>query len=112
MRITKLACGAIICGPDKKSLSMAACGGLVKNNMNTEQALVQELARVTKERDEDRAELKRLKSQVQTHPEPSRLEIATILKAGWWSNPNADFKNEDDSWWIEQADKLIKANRQ
>jgi len=79
-----------------------------------------------KERDEARAEAERYKKALeaevqkcsrgpwvmQAHPEPSRLEIATILKAGWWSNPEADYKNEDDSWWIEQADKLIKANRQ
>jgi len=139
--------------------------------MKTEQALVEELARVTAERDEARAELEtrkqalldavedieglrklrdiwfnrakdfeaqvqRLESEntvlrvetraeaqrvkhqsaspwvMQAYPEPSRLEIATILKAGWLSNPDADFENEDDSWWIEQADKLIKANRQ
>ena len=79
--------------------------------MKTEQALVEELARVTAERDEARAEVKRLKSQVQAHPEPSRLEIATILKAGWLSNPECDSQS-DDAWWIEQADKLIKANKQ
>ena len=80
--------------------------------MNTEQALAEELARVTAERDEARAEVKRLKSQGQAHPEPSRLLIATALKSGWLSNPECDFQKSDDSWWIEQADKLIKANKQ
>lgn len=71
-----------------------------------------------KERNEARAELQFLKTQnanswiVQTHPEPSRLLIATALKAGWLSNPNADFKNEDDSWWIEQADALLEAAKE
>jgi hypothetical protein len=43
-------------------------------------------------------------------PEPSRLEIAAMLKAAWLSN--ADYKSEDacdDGWWIEQADALIAA---
>jgi DNA repair exonuclease SbcCD ATPase subunit len=43
-------------------------------------------------------------------PEPSRLEIAAMFKAAWFSN--ADYKSEDccdDRWWIEQADALIEA---
>jgi hypothetical protein len=121
--------------------------------MNTEQTLVEELARVTaerdeardkvkkledacnnesqhrkdirawwevaiKERNEARAEVQFLKTQgagswvMQVHPEPSRLLIATALKAGWLSNPECDFQKSDDLWWIEQADKLIKASRQ
>jgi chromosome segregation ATPase len=42
--------------------------------------------------------------------EPSRLEIAAMLKAAWLSN--ADYKSEDrcdEGWWIEQADALIAA---
>jgi DNA repair exonuclease SbcCD ATPase subunit len=42
--------------------------------------------------------------------EPSRLEIAAMLKAAWLSN--ADYKSEDrcdEGWWIEQADALIEA---
>lgn len=42
-------------------------------------------------------------------PEPSRLEIAAWLKAGWFANRDADFNAADHGWWIEQADKLIEA---
>jgi hypothetical protein len=45
-------------------------------------------------------------------PEPSRLEIAAMFKAAWFAN--SDYKSEDacdDGWWIEQADKLIEANK-
>ena len=47
-------------------------------------------------------------------PEPSRLEIAAMLKAGWFCN----FDNPDalacprPKWWIEQADALIAAARE
>ena len=47
-----------------------------------------------------------------TRPEPSRLEIATWLKAGWFANRDADFNAADHGWWIEQADKLIAAARE
>jgi hypothetical protein len=47
----------------------------------------------------------------ETRPEPSRLEIAAMLKAGWFANRDADFNARDYGWWIEQADKLIEANK-
>jgi hypothetical protein len=46
-----------------------------------------------------------------TRPEPSRLEIAAMLKAGWFANRDADFNATDHKWWIEQADELIAAAR-
>jgi len=70
-----------------------------------------------KERDEARAEVERLKAELQckqTRPEPSRLEIAAMLLAGWFCN----FDNPDalacprPKWWIEQADALIKAAKE
>jgi hypothetical protein len=45
-------------------------------------------------------------------PEPSRLEIAAMFKSAWFAN--SDYRSEDvcdDGWWIEQADKLIEANK-
>jgi len=48
-----------------------------------------------------------------TRPEPSRLEIAAMFKAAWFSN--SDYKSEDacdDGWWIEQADALIRAAKE
>jgi len=68
-----------------------------------------------KERDEARAEVEQLKAELQckqTRPEPSRLEIAAWLKAGWFANRDADFNAADHGWWIEQADKLIAAARE
>jgi hypothetical protein len=82
--------------------------------MNTEQALVEELARVTKERDEARAEVQRIKSQgagfyiAQSRPEPSRLEIAAMLLAGWYASPQ-EGSPCPPSWWISKADALISA---
>jgi len=81
------------------------------------------------ERDEARAEIERLKAELHktiesdklnnlqpktTRPEPSRLEIAAMLKAGWFCN----FDNPDalacprPKWWIEQADALIAAEKE
>jgi len=86
-----------------------------------------------KERDEARAEVERLKTENQrlknlvgemieeeaegrdtslTRPEPSRLEIAAMLKAGWFANRDADFNAADHGWWVEQADALIAAARE
>lgn len=51
-----------------------------------------------------------VKQSLTVRPEPSRLEIAAMLKAAWLSN--ADYKSEDrcdEGWWIEQADALIEA---
>jgi hypothetical protein len=45
-------------------------------------------------------------------PEPSRLEIAAMLKAGWFANSDADFNATDHKWWIEQADALIAAAKE
>ena len=42
--------------------------------------------------------------------EPSRLEIAAMLKAGWFANPVFE-NNCDDKWWIEQAEALIQSNK-
>jgi len=74
-----------------------------------------------------RAEVERLKAELRdtiesyklsnlqpktTRPEPSRLEIAAWLKAGWFANRDSDFNAGDHGWWIEQADKLIAAARE
>ena len=47
-----------------------------------------------------------------TRPEPSRLEIAAMLKSGWFANREADFNARDHGWWLEQADALIAAARE
>lgn len=44
--------------------------------------------------------------------DPSRLEIAVMLKAGWFANRDADFNATDHKWWIEQADALIAAAKE
>jgi predicted nucleic acid-binding Zn-ribbon protein len=79
-----------------------------------------EVKRLLKERDEARAEVERLKAELNnlqlktSRPEPSRLEIAAWLKAGWFAN----FDKPDalacpvPKWWIEQADALIAAARE
>ena len=50
--------------------------------------------------------------QLTVRPEPSRLEIAAMLKAGWFANPDFDFNATDQKWWIEQADALIAAAKE
>jgi hypothetical protein len=70
------------------------------------------ICELTKERNEARAEVERLKADKQTRPEPSRLEIAAMLKAGWFANCDVDFYATDHKWWIEQADALIAAARE
>jgi DNA repair exonuclease SbcCD ATPase subunit len=45
-------------------------------------------------------------------PDPSRLEIAAMLKAGWFANRDADFSVTDHKWWVEQADSLIAAAKE
>lgn len=49
---------------------------------------------------------------VAARPEPSRLEIAAMLKAGWFANRDTDFNAADHKWWIEQADALIAAAKE
>lgn len=44
--------------------------------------------------------------------DPSRLEIAAMLKAGWFANRDADFNANDETWWVETAQKLINADRE
>lgn len=65
------------------------------------------------ERDEARAEVERLKNHIPAatkmiRPEPSRLEIAAMLQAGWLANPESEIDNQHD-WWLAQADALIAA---
>ena len=75
----------------------------------------EKLEAVEKERDEACAEVERLKAELQckqTRPEPSRLEIAAMFKAGWFANPDVDFYATDHKWWIEQADALIAAAKE
>jgi len=82
---------------------------------------------VHSKRDEARAEVEQLKQALhdarlensgqaalleRTRPEPSRLEIAAMLKAGWFANRDTDFNRTDHAWWIEQADALIAAARE
>jgi hypothetical protein len=84
-------------------------------------------AEVIKERDEARAEVEQLKQALhdarlensgqaalleRKRQEPSRLEIAAMLKAGWFANRDADFNATDHKWWIEQADALIRAAKE
>ena len=64
---------------------------------------------LTKERDEARAEIERLKQEVR--PEPSRLEIAAMVAAAWESNPEIRkyrVETGDDLWPI--ADALLEAD--
>jgi len=63
-------------------------------------------------RDQYQEQLQILKRLLPTRPEPSRLEIAAMLKAGWFANSDCDFDCVGDAWWIEQADKLIAAARE
>lgn len=69
-------------------------------------------------------EQERLKDELTNRPEPPyrpnyvrkdppRLEIAAMLKAGWFANPDAlTSRDEDPKWWIEQADILIAAAKE
>jgi hypothetical protein len=80
--------------------------------------------KLTRERDEARDQVAQLKETVAAYeqatvkqsltvcPEPSRLEIAAMLKAGWFANRDADFNATDHKWWIEQADALIAAAKE
>lgn len=45
-------------------------------------------------------------------PEPSRLEIAAILKSGWLVNSQAWAPTKGDSVFFEQADSLIAASKE
>lgn len=71
------------------------------------------------DRDRYQKELFDLKKWNQSHrpdwvkKDPSRLEIAAMLKAGWFANPDAlAQRDEDPTWWIERAQELIKADRE
>ena len=60
-----------------------------------------------------REEVERLKDHIpaatkMTRAEPSRLEIAAMLLAGWLGNPDALSENNPHEWLLE-ADKLITA---
>jgi hypothetical protein len=35
-----------------------------------------------------------------------------MLKAGWFANRDADFNATDETWWIETAQKLMKADKE
>jgi len=87
--------------------------------------VLKRIDRIENQRDEAWVEIEKLKAELHdaiesdnlqptTRPEPSRLEIAAMLKAGWFSN----FDNPDafacpiPKWWIEQADLLIAAARE
>jgi len=71
------------------------------------------VAELIKQRDEANAEVERLKQQLanapQIRPDPSRLEIAAMLMAACYANPEANNYATDKKWWIEQADALIAA---
>lgn len=83
---------------------------------------LQELSKLLKsvqlDCDRYQRELFSLKSWNQSHrpdwikKDPSRLEIAAMLKAGWFANAETDFNSTDDAWWIEQAQKLMKADKE
>jgi hypothetical protein len=85
-----------------------------------------EMKAAIKERDEARAEVETLKQALhdarlensgqaaqleRTRPEPSRLEIAAMLKAGW-INPDPKYPDNDPYWWLQQADELIAAAKE
>lgn len=81
--------------------------------------LSKQLEAVKKDRESFARELLELKGCYQPYrPEwvrkdPSRLEIAAMLKAGWFANPDALTRRDDDpKWWIERADELIKAAKE
>jgi len=67
-----------------------------------------------------RAEVERLKDHVpdatkMIRPDPSRLEIAAMMKAAWYSSPNFDYVRSrpfTDRYWLEQADALIAAAKE
>ena len=60
----------------------------------------------------EQIKVERGNQQAMPRQEPSRLEIAAMLKAGWFANQDADFHATDHKWWLEQADKLIAAAKQ
>jgi len=80
--------------------------------------ILKQIDRIANQRDKAWDKVERLKGELSnlqpktTRPEPSRLEIAAWLKAGWFANRDADFNAGDHGWWIEQADKLIAAARE
>jgi len=80
--------------------------------------VLKRIDRIANQRDKAWDEIERLKAELNnlqpkpTRPEPSRLEIAAVLKAGWFANRDADFNAADHGWWVEQADKLIIAARE
>jgi len=80
--------------------------------------VLKRIDRIANQRDKAWDEIERLKAELSnlqpktTRLEPSRLEIAAMLKAGWFANRDADFNAADHGWWVEQADKLISAARE
>ncbi len=97
---------------------------LKKNGDYVMERAADRLEELQKERDEARAEVKRLEiineEVLQANytmgticPEPSRLEIAAMLKAGWLANPDIEsLVDEDAKWWHEEAQKLIDAGKE
>jgi hypothetical protein len=92
-----------------------------------------EVARLLDERDRARAEVTRLNAELKrtmeslarakaytehlrsesVRKEPSRLEIAAMLKAGWFANPEIEsLGDQDNKWWHEQAQELIDAGKE
>jgi len=80
--------------------------------------ILKQIDRIANQRDKAWDKVERLKGELSnlqpktTRPEPSRLEIAAMLKAGWFANHDVDFNAADHGWWVEQADKLITAARE
>ena len=82
--------------------------------------ILKQIDSIANQRDKARDEVERLKAELSnpqpktTRPEPSRLEIAAMLLAGWFGN----FDNPDalacprPKWWIQQADALIAAEKE
>lgn len=77
-------------------------------------ALKKELAETIRERNETVADLieQRDRALASARPDPSRLEIAAMLKAGWFANRDAESNAIDNKWWVKQADALIAAAKE
>jgi chromosome segregation ATPase len=50
--------------------------------------------------------------QLTVRPEPSRLEIAAMLKTGWFANPEPGKCAISAAWWLSEADALIEAAKE
>ena len=85
--------------------------GLQRANQNT----LADLALAIEQRDDalKNQQPRTVAQQLTTRPEPSRLEIAAMLISGWFANPEAlSRKDQDSKWWLKQADALIAAARE